>query len=395
MPFQRLAISIFLSVLFWSQSAHSNVQLSEQAEIIVLILDPTQVELYSAFGHSAFRVSDPLNRIDMIFNYGIFDFNQPNFYLNFTKGKLYYKLGTGNYSAYKNYYYAEDRTWREHILNVGPADKQALFDFLVNNAKPENANYYYNYCYDNCATRMRDVIDLTLGDRVTYDYSFAEDSLSFRDLMDKYLEYQPWGDLGIDICLGSEIDAVASGYHYQYMPLYLEQALLSATISTDSTTLPLVRQSATISTSSEVVEESGFKPIHFFVLFFFIVGLITHRGIKYNSAYRFIDIILFGVTGLLGCFLLFLWFGTDHLSQYNYNLLWAMPLNLLALALLMKRTKVNGLRFYFLGFGILQVILIVIRELLPQEIHFALIPLLLALALRSFYVAYTLKKSEE
>ncbi|MCV9389501.1 lipoprotein N-acyltransferase Lnb domain-containing protein, partial [Reichenbachiella ulvae] len=293
----------------------------------------------------------------MIFNYGIFDFDQPNFYLNFTKGKLYYKLGTGSYEGYKRYYYREDRTWREHVLNITQGDKQSIFEFLVDNAKPENANYYYNYCYDNCATRMRDVLATVLGDRVTYDYSFASDSLSYRGLMDKYLDHQPWGDLGIDICLGAEIDQTADGFHYQYMPLYLEEALQTATIQNDSTIVPLIAASTTISTSSEQPVDSAFKPIHLFVILFFVTGLITHRGLKYHANYRFIDVLLFGVTGLLGCFLLFLWFGTDHLSKYNYNLLWAMPLNLIGLFFLLKKSKPHWLHIYFLSLGGLQALL--------------------------------------
>ena len=77
---------------------------------------------------------------------------------------------------------------------------------------------------------MRDVLDLALGDRIQYDFSYASDSMSFRDLMDKYLTYQPWGDLGIDICLGAQIDETANGFQYQYMPLYLEEALKTATL---------------------------------------------------------------------------------------------------------------------------------------------------------------------
>lgn len=396
MSFTYRLVFLFVLCLFFNRSRAeaSEVQLSDEAEIIVLILDPTQVELYSAFGHSAFRVSDPTNRIDVVFNYGIFDFDQPNFYLNFTKGKLYYKLGTGNYKAYKRYYYREDRSWREHVLNLDQQDKQAIFDFLIQNARPENANYYYNYCYDNCATRMRDVIDVVLKDRINYDYTYAMDSMSFRDLMDKYLVYQPWGDLGIDICLGAQIDKTANGFDYQYMPLYLEEALLTARLDLDSAFVPVIASSEIMNISAESPDAGGFKPIHLFVILFFVVGLITHRGLKYNANYRFIDVVLFGTTGLLGCFLLFLWFGTDHLSKYNYNLLWAMPLNLVGLFFLLKQSKPDWLRFYFMILGGLQLLLIVFRELLPQEIHFALIPLVLALALRSYFLAYSLKKEK-
>lgn len=382
-----------LSLLFCSNisAQDSPVQLSEEAEVILLILDPTQSELYSAFGHSAFRVNDPVNRIDLIFNYGVFDFDQPNFYLNFTKGKLYYKLGMSNYQSYKKYYFRTDRTFREHVLQLAQADKQGVYDYLINNVKPENANYYYNYCYDNCATKMRDVINEVLGDRITYDYSYAADSMTFRGLMDRYLDDQPWGDFGIDVCLGSQIDEVANGSDYMYMPEYLEEAFLTATIAGDSSSRPLVSSTTTINVTSEKPTVSIFKPIHLFIGVFMLVGLIIHRSLKYSVTYRFIDVILYGVTGLLGVGLLLLWLATDHLSAYNYNLIWAMPFHLIALVLLLGRNRSMGLRYYFIIFGWSQVLLLVFRELLPQQLHVALIPLVLALALRSFYLAYELK----
>ncbi|MEP3387563.1 MAG: hypothetical protein ABJO02_05210, partial [Reichenbachiella sp.] len=163
---------------------------------------------------------------------------------------------------------------------------------------------------------------------------------------------------------------------------------------TDSAAVPVIASSQVMNVSSELPAEGGFRPIHLFVIVFFVVGLITHRGLKYSANYRFIDVILFGVTGLLGCFLLFLWFGTDHLSKYNFNLVWAMPLNLVAVFLLFKKSNPDWLRYYFLSFGGLQILLIIFRELLPQVIHFALIPFLLALALRSFYLAYLLKENK-
>jgi hypothetical protein len=371
------------------------IELSAEAEVIVIILDPTQSELYSAFGHSAFRVHDPINKVDKVFNYGIFDFDQPNFYLNFTKGKLYYKLGTGPYPAYKNYYFRTNRSFREHILNISLADKQSIYDFLIDNAKPENANYYYNYCYDNCATRMRDVLNEVFSDRVNYDYSYANDSLTFRGLMDRYLEAQPWGDLGIDICLGSQIDEIASGPQYTYQPEFLERAILSATLRNDSTMLPLVLSSATINTSDEYIPASKILPIHVFIFIFFLVGIITHRGMKYQVNYRFIDILLYGITGILGVCLLLLWLATDHLSTWNYNLIWAMPLNIVALILLLKNAQTVILKWYFFCYAILMFALIVFRELLLQELHFALIPFVLALILRSFYLSYELRKEIE
>ncbi|MCV9389111.1 DUF4105 domain-containing protein [Reichenbachiella sp. ABR2-5] len=361
-----------------------------------MTMSPGQEELYSAFGHSALRVRDEPNRIDIVFNYGIFDFDQPNFYLNFARGKLLYKLGTGPYSRYRRYYMSINRTIIEQSLNLNQEQKQAIFDRLIENAKPENADYYYNYCYDNCATKIRDVINATLGDKIKYNYNYARDSMSYRDLMDRYLHEQPWGDVGIDFCLGPEIDRRADGPAYMYMPEYLKIALDGATVRNDSTQIPLVKEKKTINVAADQPSmASAIRPFHVFVLLFFVVGIFIHRSMKYQMNYRFVDVILFGVTGVLSISLLFLWFGTDHLSQHNYNLIWCTPLNLIALILLIRKKKIKALRYYFITYAIVLIGQISLSAALPQQLNDAFIPLLLALMIRSFYLGYWLKNVDQ
>lgn len=390
--YQTLFILVF--VLFFTTKSWAQTQLSDKAEVILMTMSPGQEELYSAFGHSALRIKDEPNRIDIVFNYGIFDFDQPNFYLNFAKGKLLYKLGTGPYSAYLRYYMSINRTIIEQSFNLTASQKQQIFDRLVENAKPENADYYYNYCYNNCATKIRDVINETLGGQLKYNYGYARDSLSYRGLMDRYLDQQPWGDLGIDFCLGPEIDRLADGSAYMYMPEYLKIAFDGAVITTDSTRVPLVKEKKTVNVAADQESmASAIRPFHVFVLLFFVVGIITHRSLKYKMNYRFIDVILYGVTGVLSLSLLLLWFGTDHLSQNNYNLIWCNPLNLIAIILLTRKQPAKWLRFYFITYGIVLVFQIAMSAGLPQQLHEAFVPLLLALAIRSFYLGYWLKQA--
>ena len=391
---QRVIFS--LSLILLSLTLNAATKLSKDARISVYTLGPSQAELYSAFGHSAFRVLDDSLKRDIIFNYGIFDFDQPNFYLNFTKGKLFYMLGVGRTSWFLQGAKRAKRYANEQILNLSQKDKQALYDFLVTNSKPQNRGYYYNYCYNNCATKIRDVLDEVIGGRLTYDYSYVEEPLSYRDLMDLYLDEQPWGDLGIDLCLGAEIDQIADGAAYMYMPEYVELALDKATIAGDSSALPLVREKLSIIPKQNLPNAaSPIKPIHVFVGLFFIVGLLTHRGLKYGLSYKWLDMILFGVTGFFGCFLLFLWFGTDHLSQNNYNVIWAMPLNLLAVVFLVKKQKPAFLKFYLLIYGVLILLQIVFQFALIQKLHLAFVPLVLALAIRSFFLYFDLKRKEK
>ena len=146
-------------------------RLTGESEIAVMTLGPYQPELYSAFGHTAIRVSDPGIGIDWVFNYGVFDFEQENFYLNFAKGKMVYQLGLAYYEPFRDLYIGEDRDVKEQYLNLTLEEKQEFFDFLMNNRKPENREYLYNYVYDNCATKVPDVLGEIFGDRIKYDLS--------------------------------------------------------------------------------------------------------------------------------------------------------------------------------------------------------------------------------
>jgi len=131
-------IIFILCVLLSLPGYAQNSQLSSRAEIYVVTCGPYQNELYSAFGHSAFRVSDPVAAFDWIYNYGVFDFNQPNFYLNFARGNLNYKLGVHEYHPFRDYYISNNRFIHEQQLNLTQEQKQKLFEFLEWNALPEN-----------------------------------------------------------------------------------------------------------------------------------------------------------------------------------------------------------------------------------------------------------------
>lgn len=387
---------IVMLLLTFSQGPTFGIELSEEAEIKVMTIGPSQRELYSAFGHSAFIVYDPVNRISNAYNYGIYDFNQPNFYLNFTKGRPVYKLGVWEYRRMRQIYMSENRSIIEQTLNLTQEEKQQLFDFLEENRKPENQDYVYNYVYDNCATKMRDVINDVLGESIEYDYSYADQGLTLRDLMDLYLGQQPWGDLGIDICLGIQIDKTASGTEYMFLPDYVQIALEQATIKRDSVQMPLVLKTETVYKAQEEANaSSSVTPMMVTIGLFFILGFLTHRGLKYDIKYRKLDFVWLAVTGITGLLLLMLWLATDHLSKFNWNLFWAMPLNLPMVFFLSRKAIKPFVKYYFLLMAMIQVLLIIFHGILPQALHLALIPIMLALAIRSLYLFFDLNRQEK
>ncbi|MGB0177741.1 MAG: DUF4105 domain-containing protein, partial [Owenweeksia sp.] len=329
--------------------ASAQWQLSPKAEIHVLTCGPYQGELYSAFGHSAVRVYDPQNGIDFLYNYGVFDYDQPNFYLNFARGFLNYQLDVMAYDRFKAFYIEEDRYIHEQVLNLSPEEKQEFFDFLQWNARPDNKYYSYDYFYDNCATRIRDALANVLGERLQFEGDYITIDYSIRDLCDIYLQYQPWGDLGIDLCLGLPMDKKATPYEYMFLPDYLESGLNHAYLYRDGVKRPLVKETIiTYSSRDPLKPRTFFTPIVFTSLILLIGLFITYRAFrKKKNAFGF-DTFLMSITGLLGWFLLALWLATDHkAAACNFNLLWAFPLYFPMALLLLKKRRPAYLRLFF------------------------------------------------
>jgi len=362
-------------------------QLSEQANISVLTCGPYD-ELYSAFGHSAFRIHDPVNNINLVCNYGTFDFNQPNFYLNFARGNNLYKLSIQDYQRFEDIYIYENRFIHEQVLNLTSEQKQKLFAYLQWNSKPENASYYYDYFYDNCSTKIRDVLLEALGKDVTFDESHITTDYTIRELTDFYLKKLPWGDLGIDIGLGLPMDKKAAPLEYMFLPDYVESAFDHASIVQNGLTVPLVKEKH-ITYEARAVEPSKSLP-HPLYLSSFIALLAAGLAIwdlKRKKASTWFDIFLFGATGLIGILLVFLWFFTNHqAAAKNFNLLWAFPVHFVV-AIVMRKSR-RWLTRYFLFTAILIAITLLSWPILPQMLHYALIPLVVALGLRAFVQFY-------
>ncbi len=364
-------------------------QLSEQAEISVITCGPYQGELYSAFGHSAIRVYDPANQTDLAFNWGVFDFDQPNFYLNFARGFLYYKLGVYSYPHFRDHYISYNRYVHEQVLDLNSFQKQKLFEYLEWNAQPENVNYRYDYFYNNCATKVRDVLVEVFKDSVTFDGSYVTTDYTIRDLTDIYLKHQPWGDLGIDICLGLPMDKRATPYEYMYLPDYIESGFDHATLNNQ----PIVKNKIIAYQSMpEEIPSSILHPWVVFGLLLIVTATISLYDWKRKKLSKWFDITLFSIVGWVGVLLLLLWIATDHqAAAKNFNLLWAFPLHALAAIVLIKKGPQPLLSKYFLGIAIILVATLVFWFFLPQQLNVFLLPVVAALLIRSWVISKLIK----
>ena len=378
----------FLFLLLFSVSTFAQTsRLSEKAEIHVVTFEPFQGELYSAFGHSGFRIVDTELQYDAIYDYGVFDFNQPNFYLNFARGNLNYKLGKHAYAPFRDYYIYNNRFIHEQKLNLTQEQKQKLFDFLEWNALPENQYYRYDYFYDNCATKIRDVVKHVFGDSIKFDDSYIQTDYTIRDLTELYLKKQPWGDLGIDVCLGLPMDKKASPYEYMFLPDYIESAFDHAVI-VDSVSRKLVKEK--ILTYQSQPEEIAFSLFHPWIVFGMCLAIgvvLTYYDFKKRKISKWFDAVLFGMIGLIGLLLLLLWIATDHkAAANNFNLLWALPTHLVVFFWFWKENKPKWFVTYFKVIGIIQLILILCWFVLPQQLNVFLIPIVILLVVRCWII---------
>lgn len=367
---KRLLFVLFTVPLFcFSQP---KVTLTDASEVSLVTCGPGE-ELYEAFGHTAIRIHDPNLKFDVVFNYGTFDFNQPNFYYNFVTGRSMYMLATNRYSNFVRAYQHYNRSVREQFLDLNLAQKQKLVDKLMWNALPENREYLYDYFFDNCSTRPRDVLIETLDGAIIFDTTFLpQNRLSIRELTDLYItDEQPWGDLGIDLCLGTHIDQPATAMQYMYLPEKLEDAFDNAYIEKDGQRVPIVAQKQLTFEAAKVYPEKSFfvpKIVFVILLLASAVGVTLLRMAGRST--RIFDGSVFMVWSFIGFNGIFLWFFTNHYAaDYNWNILWALPTNAIFGFALMKKNRPAWTRHYALFLIALYVGLLIGWNFLPQLLH--------------------------
>ncbi|GHC59846.1 lipoprotein N-acyltransferase Lnb domain-containing protein [Ulvibacter litoralis] len=380
---------LFLFVLSIAFSANAQfIPLSETSEVSILTIGPGD-QLYDKFGHSAFRIKDENSNTDIVFNYGVYDFNTPNFYTKFAQGKLLYELGLRDFTSFLESYKRQNRWVKEQTLDLSIAEKQAMFDFLLNNAKTENKKYKYDFFYDNCATKIRDVLQEVLGNKLVFNQEHIIEEYTFRQLIQKNVKANTWGSLGMDIAIGAVVDKKATPIQYQFLPDYVFKGAENAEINKNGTKIALVKDTTVLFEANR-----GEDTIHFFTSPFFIFGLlalgilfITFKDYKNKTRSRYLDAVLFGFTGLVGILLLLLWFGTDHTATANnYNLLWAFPLSLLFMGAIAKKQPKFWLKKYLFLLVLLFALLTIHWITGVQEFAIGLLPLFIALVVRYVFL---------
>ncbi|MEM7299078.1 MAG: hypothetical protein AAF391_12535, partial [Bacteroidota bacterium] len=230
---------------------------------------------------------------------------------------------------------------------------------------------------------------------IEWDRSYKVEDKTIRDLMEDYLDYQPWGDLGIDLGLGMQIDREATDREYMFLPEYIHFGFEKATMQRDSTVVPFISRSSVAYQPPQQEYTTNIPPVTIFVILFFVVGLITHRNLKYGKRSKWVDYILFSLVGFVGWWVAFLWLGTEHLSKWNLNILWALPFHIPLIFFAYKEKYVWFFRHYFKYLALWYSLILLAWPFIPQPIHSSLVPLILILVLRCFYLNYHIKQTHK
>jgi hypothetical protein len=360
---------------------------------VSLITCAPGAELYSVFGHTALRIVDSAANTDIIYNYGTFNFDDPDFYSKFVRGKLMYFLSQQSFPDFLYEYAYFKRGVTEQVLQLNQTEKKEIQSILFQNVREENRYYKYDFLFDNCATRLRDIIFRANKDNAFEPTAFAENRATFRDYLHNYLSRaeMQWTTLGIDLLLGIGADRKMTTSESMFLPDYLA---LGVSQSVQGRAKLVERDQVHLPNAQEPPIKLPFwqNPLFFFSFLTFLVILPSFFRSKGMVSFQSImDRIIFVLSGLLGLLLLFMWFGTDHQSfAYNINLFWAMPINLLV------AFNLNGPRKWlkkYLRFYSLLLLLLMIAVLLhPGIINVGLYPFILVLSFRSWMLSKDEKK---
>lgn len=381
---------LFLLMTFYGLGFSQESELTPLSKISVLTCGAGE-DLYTSFGHSAFRVQDPTLGIDVVYNYGTFEFNVPWFYVDFAQGKLIYSLSKANMDRFLSEYKYYNRWVKEQELNLTVTEKNQLYKFLENNNLPENQKYRYDFFYDNCATKIWDVLGEVFGDKLVLDENYIEEQYTFRELIHQNLDDNSWAAFGIDLALGSVIDKKASPKEHMFLPLYIMRQLEHATLASE----PLASKTSSLYEPVAKPKSTNFltSPLFWLWFLFIIVVVINFRDFRNNTRSRWLDFLLFFTTGAAGLQLFFLWFFTDHTTTAdNFNILWAFPLNFFVAFVVAKKIGPTWVSKYTLFLKILLLATLIVWWSNLQVFSPLFIPVWLTLGARYLFLYWSYLK---
>ena len=360
----------------------------EEAKVSIISIGEGS-SLADAFGHTGVRVIS--NGNDIVFNFGVYDFSAPNFYSNFVKGRPVYKLAVQKYENFKEGYIYQNRYLVEHELNISEESKINIIDLLVNNSRPENKYYTYDYLRDNCSTRVADILIDDTNNKFRVDKLESKAIITYRELIHEKISENSWAALGIDLCLGAIIDKKISVRETFFIPEKLMKYMDELMIDYSK---PITKNIVFLPDSPSKYNEEFPKPLLVNLIISLLIILLTYFNFRNNSWNRSIDFIIYLFSGFVGVLIIYLWFFSNHFaSAQNFNFLWAFPFNLAVVFALIRKTPPMW-TINFVKLNIILLILLFIHWTTGvQKYNITLLPIFISLLVRYSYLVIQINKT--
>ena len=324
------ALLFAMSWLVWAKPAHASVANAPGANLEVSLITYGPGETYwERFGHDAIELRDRVSGQAINFNYGVFDFDQKNFFLNFARGRMNYLMDAAPSDIDESYYVQSGRSVTRQRLAFTADQAAALRDFLLWNLRPENAGYAYDYYVDNCTTRVRDALNNALGGVLKFQLDAHPGGLTYRQQTDRLMSAQPWLMLVLDLGLGPYADQPLSAWQESFLPMVLQEQLRNVQVDDGhGGQQPLVRSERLTSPNRLVVPPATAPdlrlPLALAGLAFAALIVSTRRW--WPTIHALLGTAYLLTAGLVGALLLVLWTLTTHRAAWaNANLLLFNP----------------------------------------------------------------------
>jgi len=375
-----------LALIFFSININANELENKNRYKMSILSIGEGASLVDAFGHTAIRVKDEELKNDVVFNFGVYDFNSPNFYSNFVKGRPEYKLGVQNYYNLTQNYVRQKRYIVEHQLNLDQNSIKIIIDLLVE--KLNDPYYIYDYFRDNCTTRAADIVIDKTNNKFKDEKLESEDIVSYRELIHGKINENSWAALGIDLCLGAIIDKKIKTRETFFLPENLMNYL-------DLYEGDIIKRNIIYRPESAIsYRENIPSPLLINLILSLIIVAVTISNFKRNKWNKSLDTLIFLISGSIGVLIIYLWFFSNHFAgAQNFNFLWAFPFNF-ALIFAIYKSKIPN---WSIGFIKLLIIMIIILFLHwstgVQKYNLTLLPIFVALLIRYSFLVHQIKKT--
>lgn len=329
-----IVLTFILSVVNATVGAQSMTN-PDRIQISLLTCSPGK-EVWAQYGHTAIRYYDKESGEDLAINYGIFSLDQTYFIPRFVLGMTDYRMGVQPMDMFLAQYSYEGRGVVEQVLNLSAEDKEVIYKALQENMKPENVVYRYNYFFDNCTTRARDMLVNHLHGKVVYPP--AEEDATFRSMIHKWNNKYEWSQFGEDLLLGVNADRKTTKSEQQFLPENLRSDFDKARYNGK----PLVKETNVLLDAETEVAEPVFplSPLSIALIFAVISLVMMLFSYRRQQVYWAWDLALMLTSGLMGIIFFVMIFSQHPCVSLNFILLFFNPLPLFFLYSTIKKKKV-------------------------------------------------------